>query len=176
MNVLVTMPFPDELLERMRAVDPSLNVTRAAVAEATYDGVDVFYCNEPPSPEVAPGLRWVHWWAWSPDEHIYARSGCTPREAVRALIARRGTAYERIAGFGHNRGHDEPGRPVTRATAREARGRPGARTARRDPRARRFWALRLPGFPGALGFSGGLGLSCRLGLSGGLGFSSRLGF
>ena len=59
MNVLVTMPFPDELLERIRAVDSSLNVRRAAVGEASYDGVDILYCNEPPSPEVAPGLRWV---------------------------------------------------------------------------------------------------------------------
>ena len=59
MNVLVTMPFPDELLERMRAVDPSLNVTRAPVGEASYDGVDVLYCNEPPAPEAAPALRWV---------------------------------------------------------------------------------------------------------------------
>jgi phosphoglycerate dehydrogenase-like enzyme len=59
MNVRVTMPFPDELLERMRAVDASLTVTRAAVWEASYEGVDVLYCNEPPAPEVAPGLRWV---------------------------------------------------------------------------------------------------------------------
>src|SRR3954469_4034677 len=59
MNVLVTMPFPDELLERMRAVDASLSVTRAAAGEASYDGVDVLYCNEPPLPEEAPGLRWV---------------------------------------------------------------------------------------------------------------------
>ena len=59
MNVLVTMPFPDELLQRMRAVDPSLKVTRATVGEASYEGVDVLYCNEPPSPEVALGLRWV---------------------------------------------------------------------------------------------------------------------
>ena len=59
MNVLVTMPFPDELLERMRAVDASLNVTRAAVGDANYDGVEVLYCNEPPSPEAAPSLQWV---------------------------------------------------------------------------------------------------------------------
>src|SRR5262245_30591022 len=59
MNVLVTMPFPDELITRMRAVDASLRVTRVAVGEASYDGVDVLYCNEPPSPEVAPQLKWV---------------------------------------------------------------------------------------------------------------------
>ena len=59
MNVLVTTPFPDALLDRMRSVSPTLNVTRAAQHEANYDNADVLYCNEPPDPAVARSLRWV---------------------------------------------------------------------------------------------------------------------
>ena len=59
MNVLVTTPFPNALLDRMRSVSPTLNVTQADPVTASYDNVDVLYCNEPPDPAGAPSLRWV---------------------------------------------------------------------------------------------------------------------
>jgi phosphoglycerate dehydrogenase-like enzyme len=60
LNVLVTMPFPDPLLERMRGVSPAVRVTRADAKTADYSGVDVLYAGQPPRDLArAPRLRWV---------------------------------------------------------------------------------------------------------------------
>jgi phosphoglycerate dehydrogenase-like enzyme len=59
-NVLVTMPFDDVLLDRMRRVSPDLSVTRADAANADYSAVDVLYAGNPPHDLTrAPRLRWV---------------------------------------------------------------------------------------------------------------------
>ena len=59
-DVLVTMPFGDALLERMRAVSPRIRVTRADPATADYAGADVLYTGKPPRDLArAPKLRWV---------------------------------------------------------------------------------------------------------------------
>jgi phosphoglycerate dehydrogenase-like enzyme len=60
LNVLVTMPFPEPLLERMRAVSPAVRVTRADAKMADYSGADVLYAGQPPRDLAkAPRLRWV---------------------------------------------------------------------------------------------------------------------
>jgi phosphoglycerate dehydrogenase-like enzyme len=59
-NVLVTMPFPDALLDRLRAVSPRLRVSRADAAAADYADVDVLYAGSPPRDLArAPKLAWV---------------------------------------------------------------------------------------------------------------------
>ena len=59
-SVLVTMPFDDALLDRMRAVSPRVRVTRADAATADYAEATVLYGNAPPSdPARAPKLSWV---------------------------------------------------------------------------------------------------------------------
>jgi phosphoglycerate dehydrogenase-like enzyme len=60
LNVLVTMPFPEPLLERLRRVSPRLRVTRADPGTADYSGVDVLYAGSPPRDLArAPDLKWV---------------------------------------------------------------------------------------------------------------------
>ena len=64
-NVLVTMPFPAYLLERLEAVSPRLNVMqREARTAADYadlvEDIQVLYTFKAlPLPEEAPALRWV---------------------------------------------------------------------------------------------------------------------
>ena len=60
LNVLVTLPFPDALLDRLRAVSPRLAVARADAAAADYTRTDVLYTGAPPRDlSRAPNLRWV---------------------------------------------------------------------------------------------------------------------
>lgn len=59
-NVLVTMPFGDHLIDRLRQVSPHLNVQRATPEQADYSEVEVLYCTTPPADLArAPRLRWV---------------------------------------------------------------------------------------------------------------------
>jgi phosphoglycerate dehydrogenase-like enzyme len=60
LNVLVTMPFPDPLIERLRGVSPALTVTRADAKSADYAAADVVYAGLPPRTlGQAPRLKWV---------------------------------------------------------------------------------------------------------------------
>ena len=60
LDVLVTMPFSDAQLARLRAVSPELHVTRATAGAADYASVDVLYAGAPPRDLArAPKLRWV---------------------------------------------------------------------------------------------------------------------
>jgi phosphoglycerate dehydrogenase-like enzyme len=60
LDVLVTMPFSDGQLERLRGVSPRLRVTRADPAGADYSRTDVLYAGAPPRElERAPSLKWV---------------------------------------------------------------------------------------------------------------------
>ncbi len=64
-NVLVTKPFSDDLLEKLRSVSPRLSITRH-VAESPdalptfINEIDVLYTSRAlPQPEDAPHLKWV---------------------------------------------------------------------------------------------------------------------
>jgi phosphoglycerate dehydrogenase-like enzyme len=59
-EVLVTMPFSEPQLDRLRAVSPALRVTRAEPATADYSRTEVLYAGAPPR-EVgrASRLAWV---------------------------------------------------------------------------------------------------------------------
>jgi phosphoglycerate dehydrogenase-like enzyme len=58
--VLVTMPFPEPLLERLRRVSPALRVTREDPRTADYSRADVLYAGAPPRDLArAPNLKWV---------------------------------------------------------------------------------------------------------------------
>lgn len=60
LNVLVTMPFTDAQLDRLRAVSPDLTVTRAQAEAADYSRTDILYAQNPPRDlSRAPRLRWV---------------------------------------------------------------------------------------------------------------------
>jgi phosphoglycerate dehydrogenase-like enzyme len=60
LNVLVTMPFGEALLERLRAVSPDLRVMRGDPATADYSRTDVLYAGAPPRDlGRAPNLKWV---------------------------------------------------------------------------------------------------------------------
>ena len=59
-NVLVTMPFDEGLLDRLRAVSPDLAVTRGDPATADYSRADVLYAGNPPRDlSRAPRLTWA---------------------------------------------------------------------------------------------------------------------
>ena len=59
-RVLVTMPFSESQLARIRAASPDLAVTRADPVTADYRGVEVLYAGDPPRDiRRAPDLRWV---------------------------------------------------------------------------------------------------------------------
>ena len=59
-NVLVTMPFDEGLLDRLRAVSPGLVVTRGDPATADYADADVLYAGNPPRDLArAPRLTWA---------------------------------------------------------------------------------------------------------------------
>jgi phosphoglycerate dehydrogenase-like enzyme len=67
LNVLVTMPFDEAQLDRMRAVSPRVTVTRADAQTADYARADVLYAGTVPADLVgggdgrprAPRLKWV---------------------------------------------------------------------------------------------------------------------
>jgi phosphoglycerate dehydrogenase-like enzyme len=60
MHVLVTMPFTDAQLDRLRAVSPRLTVRRADAASADYGDAEVLYAQAPPRELArAPRLAWV---------------------------------------------------------------------------------------------------------------------
>ncbi len=59
-RVLVTMPFGESQLARIRAASPGLAVTCEDPATADYRGTEVLYAGEPPRDLArAPDLRWV---------------------------------------------------------------------------------------------------------------------
>lgn len=69
-EVLITLPFPEEIVNSLRSISPRLNVTvlRARKTEEVpaevWQRVEVLYTNRVlPLPEEAPRLRWVqfHW-------------------------------------------------------------------------------------------------------------------
>jgi phosphoglycerate dehydrogenase-like enzyme len=60
LNVLVTMPFSETQLDRLRRVGPGVAVTRADAAGADYSRTDVLYAGAPPRDfGRAPNLKWV---------------------------------------------------------------------------------------------------------------------
>ena len=60
MNVLVTKPFTEAQLERIRAVAPDVRVTREDAKRADFSQVDVLYTWIPPRDLArAPRLKWV---------------------------------------------------------------------------------------------------------------------
>ena len=60
LNVLVTMPFNEHQLERLRRISPDLRVTREDPATADYARTDVLYAGAPPRDlGRAPNLKWV---------------------------------------------------------------------------------------------------------------------
>jgi phosphoglycerate dehydrogenase-like enzyme len=64
-NVLVTMPFPEPLIEKLANVSPRLSVSQIPTEDAdelaaVIEGVDVLYALQAlPQPENAPRLKWV---------------------------------------------------------------------------------------------------------------------
>jgi phosphoglycerate dehydrogenase-like enzyme len=60
-RVLVTMPFSEAQLDRIRAASSRVTVTREDPARADYRGIEVLYAGErlPRDPASAPDLKWV---------------------------------------------------------------------------------------------------------------------
>src|SRR5260370_4824149 len=60
LNVLVTMPFGEAQLDRLRAVSPDLSVSAADPERADYARTHVLYAGNPPRDLArAPQLTWV---------------------------------------------------------------------------------------------------------------------
>jgi phosphoglycerate dehydrogenase-like enzyme len=60
LNVLVTMPFGEARLDRLRAVSPELSVSAGDAEGADYSRTDVLYAGSPPRDLArAPNLKWV---------------------------------------------------------------------------------------------------------------------
>ncbi len=69
-EVLITLPFQDELIQKLKNVSPRLKITLAKarkvedIADETWKNIEVLYTSRIlPRPEQAPYLRWVqfHW-------------------------------------------------------------------------------------------------------------------
>ncbi len=59
-NVLVTMPFNEDQLNRLRAASPDLHVTCEDAETANYSTTDILYAGMPPRDLTrAPKLKWV---------------------------------------------------------------------------------------------------------------------
>ena len=59
-NILVTMPFGEELLAKIRAVSPDLTVVQASPDSADYSQAEILYAFMPPADlSRAPRLKWV---------------------------------------------------------------------------------------------------------------------
>lgn len=65
-EVLITVPFPEELIKEVRGISPRLNVQVQAVASAEeidpalWEKVEILYTDQVlPDPEMTPELRWV---------------------------------------------------------------------------------------------------------------------
>lgn len=76
-ETLVTVPFSEELLNRLKSVSPNLNVNLALAARAddisaeTWARTEVLYAaNILPTPEQAPALRWVQFHIAGIDRHV----------------------------------------------------------------------------------------------------------
>src|SRR3981081_574438 len=60
LNVLVTMPFNETQLDRLRAESPGLRVTCEDAEKADYSATDILYAGMPPRELTrAPRLKWV---------------------------------------------------------------------------------------------------------------------
>src|SRR5512134_1535475 len=60
LNILVSMPFRDAQLDRLRAVSPRLSVEGADPMTADYSRTEILYAQSPPRDlSRAPRLRWV---------------------------------------------------------------------------------------------------------------------
>jgi phosphoglycerate dehydrogenase-like enzyme len=82
LNVLVTMPFSESQLDRLRQVSPNLSVTCAGPETADYSRTHVLYAGVLPSdPSRAPHLEWVQLHMAGvnalADHPIYARTAIT---------------------------------------------------------------------------------------------------
>ena len=82
LNVLVTMPFSESQLDRLRQVSPNLSVTGAEPETADYSRTHVLYAGVLPSdPSRAPHLEWVQLHMAGvnalADHPIYARTAIT---------------------------------------------------------------------------------------------------
>lgn len=68
-HVLVTAPFPDSLLDKLRSVSTQIDLEQMALkngrwpADEQTDAEIIYAINDVPPPELAPNLRWVqgHW-------------------------------------------------------------------------------------------------------------------
>lgn len=59
-QILVTNPFPERLLDKLRAVSPAFTVERAAPEDAPYERADILYTHTPPRDlSRLPRLQWV---------------------------------------------------------------------------------------------------------------------
>ncbi len=61
-NVVVTAPFPDSMMQQVRDISPRLNVERltGVVPDKTWANAEILYSGRGvPTPEQAPRLRWI---------------------------------------------------------------------------------------------------------------------
>jgi len=75
-EVLITMPFPEPLTERLTEVSPRLNITvqKASkpedISTDTWGKTEILYTNRVvPPPELTPNLRWIQF-HWAGVDHI----------------------------------------------------------------------------------------------------------
>jgi phosphoglycerate dehydrogenase-like enzyme len=75
-EVLITLPFSDEMLSPLRLLSPRLRITSLKarkieeIPEETWNDVEVLYTNRIlPLPEMAPRLRWIQF-HWAGIDHV----------------------------------------------------------------------------------------------------------
>jgi len=92
-EVLVTLPFADHLMDRLRAVSPrlSFSVIKAAKTEEisaeVWNRIEILYTNRIlPSPDQAPLLRWVQF-HWAGVEHVVNESLITEGRVIATSLS-----------------------------------------------------------------------------------------
>src|SRR5882724_2155275 len=132
LNVLVTMPFGEARLDRLRAVSPDLRVSAGDAERADYARTDVLYAGSPPhvlalAHRVPRMVEWRAKGAWPPDEQRWPLF--VPTELRGAALG--------VIGYGS----------IGRELARMATTALGMRVlaCKRDPSRRADDGYRLPG-------------------------------
>ena len=75
-EILVTLPFPEELISQLRGVSPQISVTVIKarkpdeISDELWAKIEVLYTNQViPTPEQAPLLKWIQF-HWAGIDHV----------------------------------------------------------------------------------------------------------
>jgi phosphoglycerate dehydrogenase-like enzyme len=102
-EVLITLPFSDELVNQLRGISPRLKITLSKarkteeISDELWSRVEVLYTNNViPDPEQAPLLRWIQF-HWAGIDHVIDAPILTKPEVVATTLS--GAAASKLAEY-----------------------------------------------------------------------------